>query len=297
MDNIEKQFVRVGDVQLHVVTAGPADGEPILMLHGFPEFWYGWHNQIPYLAEQGYRVIAPDQRGYNLSDKPEGVDAYMLDELAADVIGLVDALGYEQVNLVGHDWGAAVSWWVATKYPERLKKLVILNVPYPTVMVEAFRSGNIAQLFKSWYIGFFQIPGLPEAVLSFNDFQGLIQGMNNIGHPTSFSEEDLDQYRVAWGQPGALTGMLNWYRAMARSAAGSSGSGRKPRITVPTLMLWGEQDSALGKELAQPSIELCDEGELVFFPKATHWIQHDEADDVNRMIHDFISAPEATSVK
>ncbi|MCA9911937.1 MAG: alpha/beta fold hydrolase, partial [Anaerolineae bacterium] len=197
MENIEKQFVRVGDVQLHVVTAGPTDGEPILLLHGFPEFWYGWHNQIPFLAEQGYRVIAPDQRGYNLSDKPEGVDAYGLDQLAADVIGLIDALGYEQVNLVGHDWGAAVSWWVANLYPERLKKLIILNVPYPTVMIEAFRGGNIAQLFKSWYMGFFQIPGLPEAVLSFNDFQGLVQGMNSIGHPNSFSQEDLDQYRTA----------------------------------------------------------------------------------------------------
>ncbi len=294
MENIEKQFVRVGDIQLHVVTAGSMDGEPILLLHGFPEFWYGWHNQIPFLAEQGYRVIAPDQRGYNLSDKPEGVDAYSLDKLAGDVVGLMDTLGYEQVNLVGHDWGAAVSWWVATLYPERLKKLIILNVPYPTVMMEAFRGGNIAQLFKSWYMGFFQIPGLPESVLSFNNFHGMVQGMNNIGHPHTFSEEDLQQYRTAWGQPNALTSMINWYRAIARGTGGSTPSG-KPRITVPTLMLWGEQDTALGKELAQPSIELCDEGELVFFPKATHWVQHDEAEDVNQLIHEFIRTGETSA--
>jgi len=295
MENIDKQFVQVGDLQFHVVTAGPEDGEPILLLHGFPEFWYGWHNQIPYLAEQGYRVIVPDQRGYNLSDKPEGVEAYAIDLLAADAVGLMNTLGYDQFNLVGHDWGAAVSWWVATKYPERLKKLVILNVPYPTVMIEAFRGGNIAQLFKSWYMGFFQIPGLPETLLSINEYQGLIQGMKGIGHTDTFSEEDLEKYRVAWGQPGALTAMINWYRALARNAVGSGGSSStngKPRITVPTLMLWGEQDSALGKELAQPSIELCEEGELVFFPEATHWVQHDEEDSVNKMIHEFVSASE-----
>ncbi len=297
MEHIEKQFVRVRDIQLHVVTAGPADGEPILLLHGFPEFWYGWHNQIPYLAEQGYRVIAPDQRGYNLSDKPEGVDAYRIDHLAADAVGLMDALGYEQVTLVGHDWGAAVSWWVARNYPERLKKLVILNVPYPSVMIDAFRGGNIAQLFKSWYMGFFQIPGLPEAVLSFNEYQAMIQGMNSIGHPHSFSDEDLEQYRTAWGQPGALTAMLNWYRALSRNVIDGNAAAvaEKIRITVPTLMLWGEQDTALGKELAEPSIALCEEGELVFFPEASHWIQHDEADDVNRMIHEFVSAEATTT--
>jgi epoxide hydrolase 4 len=154
---IEKQFVRVGDINLHIVTAGDKDGEPVMLLHGFPEFWYGWRYQIPYLAEKGYCVIVPDQRGYNLSNKPDGISNYTIDILADDIRQLINTLGYDKVNLVGHDWGAAVAWWVATLYPEVIKKLVILNVPYPSVITDYLR-GNIKQVFKSWYIGFFRYP-------------------------------------------------------------------------------------------------------------------------------------------
>ena len=151
------EYIETNGIRLHVAQAGSDDKPLVILLHGFPEFSYGWRKQIPYLVEAGYRVWAPDQRGYNLSDKPEGLAAYSIDELAADVIGLIDAAGEKKVFLVGHDWGAAVAWWVAAKYPERLKKLITLNVPHHSVMRKTLRS-NFSQLRKSWYIGFFQIP-------------------------------------------------------------------------------------------------------------------------------------------
>jgi len=287
LDNVEKQFIKVSGINLHVVTAGADDGEPVFLLHGFPEFWYGWRNQIPYLVEQGYRVIVPDQRGYNLSDKPQGINHYQIDTLAQDVVNLADALGYDKINLVGHDWGAAVSWWVATLFPDRLKKLVILNVPYPTIMFDQMREANIAQMFKSWYIGFFQIPFLPETLASLGDYSGMEQMLRRSSNPDTFTDEDIEQYRRAWSQPDAMKSMINWYRAMASSALTNDLS-KKRRIVTPTLMLWGENDIALGKELAEPSIRLCDDGELIFYPHATHWLQHDEPESVNFEIVRFL---------
>ncbi len=292
---IEKRFVRVGDIQLHTVFAGDDKGAPVFLLHGFPEFWYGWKHQIPYLAERGYRVIAPDQRGYNLSDKPRSVEDYSIGTLARDVVGLADALGYDQINLVGHDWGAAVAWWVATMFPERLQRLIILNVPHPVVMAQSYRAGNIGQLLKSWYIGFFQIPGLSDALMSVNDYMGLTRMMRMSSHEDTFSAADIEQYKIAWSQKHAVTSMINWYRALGRSfvsnATNSPNDTRAPiHISTPTLMLWGEQDIALGKELAQLSLDLCADGELILFPQATHWLQHDEADAVNERLHTFLQS-------
>ncbi len=290
---VEHTYVKTNGVTLHTVFAGPEDGAPVILLHGFPEFWYGWRHQIPYLAERGFRVIVPDQRGYNLSDKPAGVDAYRIGELARDVIGLIDALGYETVHLVGHDWGAAVAWRTATLFPERLKKLVILNAPYPTLMSKAYREGNVGQLLKSWYIFYFQIPWLPETLVSLVGHYGMAQMLRRSGQSGTFGETDITEYRKAWAQPGALTAMLNWYRAAARGAVGGDGQMvyRQPaRIIPPTLMLWGERDIALDKSLAQQSITLCENGQLVFFPDATHWVQHDEADAVNRHIVEFLAS-------
>lgn len=290
LDNLEKQFISVGDIKVHVVIAGNPDGEPIFLLHGFPEFWYGWRHQIPYLVEQGYRVIVPDQRGYNLSDKPKGVNNYTIDILAQDVVNLASALGYEKINLVGHDWGALVAWWVATLFPDKLKKLAILNVPYPTVLIEQWAQGNLLQMFKSWYIGFFQLNLIPETLLSLGDYSVFEQSIRKSALPTTFSDEDIEAYRRAWSQPNAVTSMINWYRAIARSGM-ENDLQKKRQITTPTLMLWGEKDKFLGKELAQPSIELCLDGELIFYPNATHWLQHDAAESVNQELHRFISQP------
>jgi pimeloyl-ACP methyl ester carboxylesterase len=275
-------------IRLHVAQAGPLDGPLVILLHGFPEFWYGWRRQIPPLARAGLRVWAPDQRGYNLSDKPKGIAAYRIDELANDVVGLIDAAGVEKCYLAGHDWGAAVAWWVALRYPERLEKLAILNVPHPAVMRYTL-SNSLAQLRKSWYMFFFQIPLLPEAILRNNDWAYAVDMLLSSSNPGDFNHEDIEQYRRAWWREDAFTCMLNWYRAILQMPPDITGD---LHIRVPTLMLWGAQDIALGREMAQPSIDLCDQGKLVFFENATHWVQHDEFKAVNEHLVEFFTTPQ-----
>jgi pimeloyl-ACP methyl ester carboxylesterase len=284
MDQTRFQPISTNGITLNVARTGSEEGPLLILLHGFPEFWYGWRKQLPALRDAGFNVWAPDQRGYNLSDKPTGLDAYNIDQLAADVVGLIDAAGRERALLVGHDWGAAVAWWAANKYPERIEKLAILNVPHHAVMRRALKQ-NARQRRRSWYMFYFQLPALPERSLRMGNWQKLVAAMQGSAHPGAFSDADMDAYRAAWGQPGAMTGMLNWYRAIFQ---------RKParlpsmRIKPPTLMIWGAQDHALGRELAQPSIDLCDDGRVVFLEDATHWVQHDEPAQVNQLLLDFL---------
>ena len=281
----EEMFVKTNGIDLHVITAGPENGQPVILLHGFPEFWYGWRKQISALAEAGYRVIVPDQRGYNLSDKPKGVRNYRLKVLAADVLGLIDTLGYDKVHLVGHDWGAVVAWAVAIWYPKRLHKLVIMNVPHPAVMLDFLRKDS-AQRRNSWYIFFFQLPWLPEYFLRKDDWRTSIRMLLGSSKKGSFRKADILEYKKAWSQPGAITAMINWYRAAARYIPKMS---KDPRVTVPTLMLWGKKDTALSHRMAGPSIDYCDDGKLVFFEDATHWVQHDEYESVNQFLLEFLS--------
>lgn len=277
----------VNGVNLHVVQAGPADGPLVILLHGFPEFWYTWRRQMAALAGAGFCVWVPDQRGYNHSDKPAGIPAYDLDVLAADVIGLIDAAGRRQAHIVGHDWGAAVTWRVANRYPARVATATILNVPHPLVMVSFLRQNPI-QALRSFYIGFFQIPGLPERLLAANDWQPMVDAMRSTAPPGLFSDAEMEAYRAAWSQPGAITAMLNWYRAIVQHPPSWSPS---PRITVPLLMLWGTDDTALERGLAPLSMELCDQGRLHYLEGASHWVQHERADDVNRLLLEHLQAP------
>lgn len=284
---MQSHFVATNGIKLHVQTDGPENGTSVVLLHGFPEFWYGWRKQIPALVEAGFRVIVPDQRGYNLSDKPRGVAAYNVDILARDVIGLLDHFGIQKARLVGHDWGAVVAWTVALQHPDRLEKLAILNVPHPDVMTR-FVLGNPAQRKKSWYVFFFQLP-FAEWMLSRNNFHNLARVLT--GRKGSFTPEDILEYKKAWGQPRALTSMLNWYRAIVRRSLRGSWNPNKVtprRVHVPTLMLWGKRDVALSHAMAQPSIELCERGELITFERATHWVQHDAADEVNQKLITFL---------
>ncbi len=281
---MDHQFIETNGIRLRVVQAGPAEGPLVILLHGFPEFWYSWRRQIPYLASAGYRVWAPDQRGYNLSDKPDGITEYTIDLLAADVIGLMDAANQKQAFLVGHDWGAAVAWWVAAKYPDRLAKMVVLNVPHGAVMKKHLRR-NLAQLRRSWYMFFFQVPWLPETLARLQNWNIPAQALKDSSRPGTFTNSDLDQYRQAWSQPKAYRSMLNWYRAIIQKPPTPPAN---PRITVPTLLIWGAQDRFLGLEMAQPSIDLCYDGRLVFIEEATHWVQHEEAERVNELIDTFL---------
>ena len=282
-DNFEHTTIKTNGIYLHVVQAGPQDGPLVILLHGFPEFWYGWQKQMAFLAQAGYRVLVPDQRGYNLSDKPRGFAAYTINELSADVIGLLDATKREKCYLVGHDWGANVAWWTAIRHPERVEKLVIINVPHPTVFQQTLRK-NLGQLRRSWYVFFFQIPWLPEKLLSRQNWRVALRSLVNTSRPGTFSEGDQEKYRAAWSQPYAMTAMINWYRAVVRKPP------KKPanmRVRVPTLVIWGKGDKFLVSAMAQPSADMCDAGRVEFFPHGTHWVQHEEPDRVNKLLTDF----------
>ena len=281
---IEHSYIETNGICLHVVQAGSKSGIPVVLLHGFPEFWYGWRKQIPALVEAGCRVIVPDQRGYNLSDKPEDVKSYHVSSLVEDILGLVNALEYEKVNLVGHDWGAGVAWTLANKYPERLHRLGILNVPHPAVM-RRFLLRDFEQIRRSWYVFLFQLPWLPEAGLKRDDWRGLIGSLRNTSKPNSFTDEDILKYKEAWSQPGALTAMINWYRALIQQVPKLPDD---PRIQVRTLMMWGMRDFALSHRMARPSMDYVDEGNLILFPEATHWVHLDAAEEVNHYLIDFI---------
>ena len=274
--------IATNGIELHVAEAGPAGGPLVFLLHGFPEFWYGWRNQIAPLAEKGFHVIAPDQRGYNLSDKPRGVSSYDLDQLAADIAGLADFFGQERFAVAGHDWGGSVGWWLAARYPRRLRRLVALAAPHPAVWQDAMR-GNPAQKRKSAYVRFFQIAYLPELLIGAGRCRALARGFRDSIRPDAFTERDLEQYRTAWSQPGTLTSMLHYYRAVwskpFRPAA-------EYRVELPVLVIWGEREAYAIPELADTSAKLCADARVVNVAGATHWVQHDQPARVAEMIAD-----------
>jgi epoxide hydrolase 4 len=279
---LESLAFKNGDVGLHAIADGPKDAPVVVLLHGFPEYWYGWHRQIEPLATAGFRVIVPDQRGYNLSGKPSGVAAYALTELVSDVIAIADQLGQAKIFLVGHDWGAAVAWSAALLHPQRIAKLAVLNVPHPSVM-RKFLSTRPSQLFRSWYMFFFQVPWLPEALLSAFNFRLAARSLLRSSRPGTFSVEDLAQYRAAWSQPGALTAMINWYRALFRVRVKFPDK----TVRVPTRILWGERDDFLLTEMAHESLRYCTSAELFTFANATHWLHHEEPARVSELLIDF----------
>ena len=290
---VTEKSVRTNGVQLNVAVAGPEHGELVVLLHGFPEFSFGWRRQIGPLADAGFRVLAPDQRGYNLSDKPRRLAAYCLDELVADVAGLIEAEGRRQALVVAHDWGGGVAWWLALTRPELVRGLVAINVPHPIVLRRALRT-NPVQRRRSRYMLFFQLPWLPEWRLARADFAFMTAALAKTSRPGTFSAGDLARYREAWARPGALTGMLNWYRAALRRPP------RRPptvRVAAPTLLVWGARDRFLGQELVAPSLELCDRGRAEILPDATHWVQHEEPERVNYLLLEFFATTIGTTAK
>ena len=270
-------------VRLHVVEAGPADGPLVVLLHGFPEFWYGWRRQIAPLARAGWRVWAPDQRGYNRSAAPPDVAAYDVDRLADDVLALLDAAGAERARVVGHDWGAIVGWWLAMRDAGRVERLAVLNVPHPLAYRELVLHSP-SQAARSWYVAFFQLPALPERALRRFGARSLVAS----SAPGTFTPADLDRYRAAWARPGAARGMISWYRAAARRA-GRLHPG-DPEVRPPTLVVWGEDDLALDARLAERSLAYCHDGRLVRLPGVSHWVQHEAAERVNRELLAFLDA-------
>jgi epoxide hydrolase 4 len=274
-----------GSVNLNAVAAGPLDAPTVILLHGFPEFWYGWHKQIQPLAAAGFRVVVPDQRGYNKSGKPRPLSAYALSEPTRDVIAIANQLKCDRIHLAGHDWGAAVAWSVALQFPNRVGKLAILNVPHPLVMRRHLMT-NPRQLHRSWYMFFFQLPWLPEACFAAGDFRLGTSALLNSSRPGTFSPGDLAEYRSAWSQPGSLRAMTNWYRAAFRFPSHFPDR----TVRVPTRILWGMRDAFLGAEMAEESLQFCTNAELIRFPDATHWLQHEEPAQVSQILIDFFRA-------
>ncbi len=270
-------------VELHAVAAGPEDGKLVLLLHGFPEFWWGWRRQIGPLAAAGLRVVAPDLRGYNLSDKPGDVAAYALDKVAGDVTAIAAALGRDRYAVVGHDWGAIIAWWLAMEGAPGLERAAILNGPHPATLGRHLMA-HPWQVLRLSYFAAFQPPALPEALLGAGHFAPLAAAMRNTAREGSFTGAEIARYRRAWGQPGALTGMLNWYRAMLRARPRIEAK----RVAIPVRIIWGDRDVALDRRLAEAGQALCERAEVFHLPDATHWVQHDAPDAVNRWLIGFL---------
>ncbi len=283
---MEDTYLSTNGIRLHAIQAGPVDGPLVVLLHGFPEYWRGWLKQIEHLPAAGYRVLAPDQRGYNLSEIPKGIEAYRIEELVMDVTGLLDALGRQDCYLVGHDWGAAVAWTTALLHSERIRKLAILNVPHPVVMSE-FITKNPRQMLKSWYIGFFQIPGLADWLVRRNNFQQAVAALRGTSRPGTFSNQDIAEYQKAWQNSDGMTGMINWYRALARYRLPTLAD---IRLHMPVQILWGKNDRFLSYEMAEASARLCDDVQLTYFEDTSHWVQHEKAPEVNRALVTFFSS-------
>ncbi|MBD2018611.1 alpha/beta hydrolase [Leptolyngbya sp. FACHB-36] len=269
-------------VRLHYVTQG--DGPLMLMLHGFPEFWYSWRKQIPEFAKD-HKVVALDLRGYNDSDKPAEQSAYVMREFVQDVKGVIEGLGYDRCVLVGHDWGGAIAWNFAYAHPEMLERLIVLNLPHPAKFAEGLRTPQ--QILRSSYMGFFQIPVLPELLLQFNDFQALESAFRGMAiNKAAFSEADIEAYKNAFAKRGVLTAALNYYRNVFQQGFTSQDWSV---LDVPTLLIWGEEDTALGKELTYGTEKYVRNFRIRYIPNCSHWVQQEQPDTVNQYIREFLS--------
>jgi pimeloyl-ACP methyl ester carboxylesterase len=288
---VHHDYANVNGLRLHYAECGAANDRLVVLLHGFPECWYSWRHQLPVLGEQ-YHVVAPDMRGYNLSDKPAGVKNYQIDLLTQDVIALIHYFGKEQAAIVGHDWGAGVAWALARRHPEAVSKLVAMQVPPPAAWRANF---TLRQLRHSWYMFFFQLPRLPEWWASANDFARVEKMYKETSvRPDAFTAEDIAVYKEALRQPGALTCSLNYYRAnVFRSlfrGGGETPDGGKGRVRVPTLFIYGECDVAIIPDTVRGVGRFVDAPyREVRIPDSGHWVQNEAIEEVNNELLEFLA--------
>jgi pimeloyl-ACP methyl ester carboxylesterase len=302
---IEHRYVSIRGITLHCAVAG--EGPLVILLHGFPECWYSWRHQLEALSTR-FRVVAPDLRGYNESDKPRAVRAYELGELVADVEALLDAFGATDAGIVGHDWGGGIAWTFAMERPLRTRRLAVLNCPHPAIFSQALRA-NPRQLLRSWYMFFFQLPWLPETLLGMNHAAAVGRAFrDSVVVHDAITDEDLRVLRDAASRPGALRSGINYYRAtmrkqfradapawLRRLAGWTDESAPRrvadwPRITAPTLLVWGEQDVALRKELTYGMEPLFEAPfRIHYIPESGHWVQQEQAALVNQLLLEHLA--------
>jgi pimeloyl-ACP methyl ester carboxylesterase len=293
LPGVREGYADLGDVTLHYVEAGDNDAPLIVLLHGFPEFWYGWRSQIPALAAAGFHVVAPDMRGYNLSSRPEKVEDYDIGKLTADVRDLIHERGAQSASLVGHDWGGSVAWATAMNYPDVVQRLAILNAAHPRKLAQGLH--HPGQLRRSWYFFFFDVPDLPEAVVHTNRWHFFRHFLRDA--QPAYTPEEIDRYIEAWSQPGASTGMINYYRSSVRTPPKQAEAALR-RIDAPTLVIWGDSDRYLTPELAEPEpddVPNLDRVERL--PDASHWVHHDAAEHVIQLLADFLAPTRAAAVR
>lgn len=282
--------VQANGIRFSVHTAGDPKSDTLaLCLHGFPENWYSWRFQMPMLAELGYQVWAPDLRGYGGTDKPRGVAPYAMDVLVEDVAALIDASGKKKVVLVAHDWGGNVAWSFCARKLRPIERFVVMNMPHPWVFRTHLRPGD-PQLRRSWYVLLFQLPGLPEWYLAKDGHHAVAAAFASMAIDKSrFPPDVLDHYKREAARPGAIEGMLAYYRAGLRYPP----KVRHPHhLDVPTLIVWGEGDTALGRELAVESMEYLREGTLRWIPDASHWVQQEAPEKVNAITRAWLRGEE-----
>lgn len=290
----EKLSLKSG-LDMQVARAG--QGPLVVMLHGFPECWYSWRHQIRALAPN-FECVAPNLRGYGETDAPRGVENYAIEKLVGDVADLIEACGRKRATVIAHDWGGAIAWATAMMRPDVVERLVVMNCPHLKKFQENLRR-NPRQMLRSWYILFFQIPWLPEAMLRARDYSMLTRSMRDSAvQKSAFSDDDMPHFREAFRNPYSITAAINYYRALFRANLRNRGASEPwmdRRISAPTMLIWGEQDFALGKELTL-GMEALFEGpfEIQYVPDSGHWVQQEKPEVVNDHLRRFL-APLARS--
>ena len=295
MTAIDHRFVESNGLRFHVAECGSGD-KLALCLHGFPECWYSWREQLPLLARLGYRAWAPDLRGYGKSDRPARVEDYAIETLLEDVAGLIDAAPARETVLIAHDWGGILAWAFAMRRSRPLANLVVMNLPHPACLDRELRRWR--QLRRSWYAFLFQLPRLPEALMRARDYRAIGEAFRGSAvDKMRFPDEVLQVYRENAARPGALTAMVNYYRAYGRGGGGARQRARGyPLIDVPTLLLWGEEDIALCKETTYGTEQYVRDLTVRYLPRVSHWVQQEAPETVNAMLEAFLTGqpvPEA----
>ena len=290
--DFEHHYVTLNGIRMHYAQAGQGP-RLLVLLHGLPECWWSWRHQLalfrdtPALAAR-YTLIAPDLRGYNETDRPSW--GYELDVLVQDVVELIRALGHRSAIVGGHDWGGNIAWSLAIARPELVQRLIAMNIPHPALFAGAI-GRNWRQSLRSWYFGFFQLPWLPELAIRANGYASIKRAFTDMAiDPSRFTPEDIRIFQSAMAAPGAATAAVNYYRAILQQGARGMFRGTGMHVYAPTLLIWGENDTALGKELTYGTDRYAPDLRIRYIPNCSHWVQQEQPELVNRALQEFLAA-------